>query len=214
MKVSKKSSYGSAPLVTFGFNFIGWTKNIVKNNMKSLVQFVKYKSNKQSNQKQKFTAGFTLVEMVVVLAIIGIVTSIVLMSMSTARSQSRDKKKISDVKSIQLALELYYLKNATSSNSYPDTLAALAASPEGNGLPPEIDDNSTNTVYQYISYNPSNSDKCRSYHLGTILENSNAQFRTDADKFDSTDLSDGSCGSAVGFDALDNPLYFDVKSKY
>jgi prepilin-type N-terminal cleavage/methylation domain-containing protein len=52
--------------------------------------------------------GFTLIELLVVIAIIGILSSVVLASLATARQKARDATRISDIKNIQLALELYY----------------------------------------------------------------------------------------------------------
>lgn len=59
--------------------------------------------------------GFTLIELLVVIAIIGVLASVVLASVNTARAKSRDARRISDFKQIQLALELYYDTN----NQYP-----------------------------------------------------------------------------------------------
>jgi prepilin-type N-terminal cleavage/methylation domain-containing protein len=52
--------------------------------------------------------GFTLIELLVVIAIIGLLASIVLVSLNTARVKARDVKRIADLKNIQIALELYY----------------------------------------------------------------------------------------------------------
>lgn len=52
--------------------------------------------------------GFTLVELLVVIAIIGLLSSIVLASLNTARQKGYDAKRVSDLRSMQTALELYY----------------------------------------------------------------------------------------------------------
>ncbi len=52
--------------------------------------------------------GFTLIELLVVIAIIGLLASIVLASVSTARTKGQDAARISDVKSLETAMELYY----------------------------------------------------------------------------------------------------------
>lgn len=67
--------------------------------------------------------GFTLIELLVVIAIIGILSSVVLASLNGARKKGRDARRISDLKQIQLALEMYYDSN---SSEYPDTLSLLA----------------------------------------------------------------------------------------
>ncbi len=65
---------------------------------------------KQFHSRLK-TKGFTLIELLVVIAIISLLSSIVLVSLKTARIKGRDAQRISDVRQMQAALELYYLKN-------------------------------------------------------------------------------------------------------
>jgi len=52
--------------------------------------------------------GFTLVELMVVIAIIGILSAIILANFTTARSKSRDGQRISDISQIQYALAAYF----------------------------------------------------------------------------------------------------------
>lgn len=52
--------------------------------------------------------GFTLIELMIVIAIIGILSAIILATFSTAKSQSRDTKRVSDLAQIQLALAGYF----------------------------------------------------------------------------------------------------------
>ncbi len=60
--------------------------------------------------------GFTLIELLVVIAIIGLLSSIALVSLNSARKKARNAKRVSDLRQIQSALELYYSDN----NSYPN----------------------------------------------------------------------------------------------
>ena len=46
-------------------------------------------------------------ELLVVIAIIGLLASVVLASLNTARERGRDARRASDIKQLQLALELY-----------------------------------------------------------------------------------------------------------
>lgn len=55
----------------------------------------------------KFKQGFTLIELLVVIAIIALLSSIVMASLSTARMKARDTKRLSDLRQISIALELY-----------------------------------------------------------------------------------------------------------
>jgi len=52
--------------------------------------------------------GFTLIELLVVIAIIGILATIILVSMGGARGKARDARRESDVRQIALAMEMYY----------------------------------------------------------------------------------------------------------
>jgi prepilin-type N-terminal cleavage/methylation domain-containing protein len=56
-------------------------------------------------QKKK---GFTLIELLVVVAIIGLLATLSIVALNTARAKARDAKRVGDVKQIQTALELYY----------------------------------------------------------------------------------------------------------
>ena len=69
--------------------------------------------------------AFTLIELLVVIAIIGLLASIVLVSVNKARSRARDAKRKADIKQIMLALEMYYDDHG----EYP--LSGGASSPNG-----------------------------------------------------------------------------------
>jgi prepilin-type N-terminal cleavage/methylation domain-containing protein len=51
--------------------------------------------------------GFTLIELLVVIGIIGVLSSIAVVSFSGVRERARDTKRVSDITSIQKALALY-----------------------------------------------------------------------------------------------------------
>ncbi len=60
---------------------------------------------------QKSGAGFTLIELLVVIAIIGLLASVVLVSLNSTRKKARDTKRLADINQIQKALALYYDAN-------------------------------------------------------------------------------------------------------
>lgn len=64
--------------------------------------------------------GFTLIELLVVIAIIGLLSTLAVVALGSAREKARDSKRLSDLKQVQTALELYYTDN----NSYPTTTAS------------------------------------------------------------------------------------------
>ncbi len=77
------------------------------------------KTLQTKNQK-----GFTLIELLVVIAIIGLLASVVLLSLNSARARSRDARRVADIAQLRSALELYLNDNGT----YPSTLNALSPS--------------------------------------------------------------------------------------
>jgi len=77
---------------------------------------------------KKSSKGFTLVELLVVIAIIGILATLATISLNAARSKARDAKRISDLKQMATAMELWNTDN----NTYTGGCNALAAD-EGVG---------------------------------------------------------------------------------
>lgn len=60
-------------------------------------------------QKNNFKkSGFTLIELLVVVAIISLLSSIILVSLNSARAKARDAKRIEDLHQISIALEMFY----------------------------------------------------------------------------------------------------------
>lgn len=105
--------------------------------------------------KQK---GFTLIELLIVIAVIGILSSVVLVGLGPIQKQGRDARRISDLRQIQNGLELYYNKNG----SYPQNLDNLLISNGGvvSNLPR---DPKNNINYSYYTNGSS-------YCLGAALE--------------------------------------------
>lgn len=61
-----------------------------------------------TNQKK---SGFTLIELLVVIAIIGLIAGIATVSLSQSRRKARDTKRMSDIKQIDSAIQLYIIQN-------------------------------------------------------------------------------------------------------
>ncbi|MBU0531068.1 MAG: type II secretion system protein [Candidatus Uhrbacteria bacterium] len=59
--------------------------------------------------------GFSIIELLVVLAIIGLLGTLAAVAVGSARERSRDYKRLNDVNEIQIALEQYFNEN----NEYP-----------------------------------------------------------------------------------------------
>ena len=64
---------------------------------------------------KKNKKGFTLIELLVVIAIIGLLATLSVIALNTARVKARDARRVSDVKQIQTALEMYF----DASSTYP-----------------------------------------------------------------------------------------------
>lgn len=70
---------------------------------------------------KKNKKGFTLVELLVVISIIGILSSLATVSVNIARVRARDAKRKADISQVRLALYLYYDDNL----EYPNTGSLL-----------------------------------------------------------------------------------------
>ncbi len=138
--------------------------------------------------RERESRGFTLIELLVVIAIIGILSSVVLASLNSARQKGRDARRVSDMKQIALALELYYDAQA---QTYP--AAASTAALEGAGSPTFVPtyistmplDPQGTTPYNYQSLDSADaacgSEPCPSYVAWATLEGTkpSGAFETD-----------------------------------
>jgi prepilin-type N-terminal cleavage/methylation domain-containing protein len=113
--------------------------------------------------------GFTLIELLIVVAIIGLLASIVLVGLGGFRARGRDARRIADLRETQNALELYYTKN----NAYPNvnTWSELTNKliTEGIGVTTVSNDPLAGQTYAYgIPGSP-----YQNYVLQATLEDSN-----------------------------------------
>lgn len=133
--------------------------------------------------------AFTVIELLIVVAIMGILTAIVTTNFATSKSKSRDTKRISDIGQIQLALELFFDR----CNQYPVVSGTLPDINAANGCPIGI------TLANFISKIPSAPNSGEIYEYGvnsssgvpldyvlkTVLENNNSVL-TDSTKVNYT----------------------------
>ena len=60
----------------------------------------------------KSSRGFTLIELLIVIGIIGVLSSIVLVNINTARAKGRDSQRVSEMHQIRIALDLFLGANS------------------------------------------------------------------------------------------------------
>ena len=134
----------------------------------------KYKHKSMKRLSKAFRggmSGFTLIEMLIVIAIIAILAGIVLTGVRGFQETARDTKRIGDTRNIQNLLELYF----TRFGNYPavsgwegdlDTLGNVPSPPPGAGQ----------TSYGYTTLG----SPALSYCLQADLENDNSAAEDDA----------------------------------
>lgn len=64
---------------------------------------------------QRHSRGFTFIELLIVIAIIGLLAALSVMVLNGARKKSRDAKRVSDIQVVRAALEQHWVERA----SYP-----------------------------------------------------------------------------------------------
>ncbi len=131
--------------------------------------------------------GFTLIEMLIVIAIIAILASVFLVGLRGFRGGAYDSRRISDLQKTQSYLELYYTKNRAYPNvsTWTDLGTALVNSNIGiTSIPNDPLNSSTGANYYY---GVDNTD-FQSYVLGSTLSTSDHSALKENSEVDGTVL--------------------------
>lgn len=141
---------------------------------------------KQIIKKQ---SGFTLLELLIVIVIIGILALLIIPNITSAPKKARDTQRKTDLKAIQKGLEEYFVSN----NVYPAALTDLTA-----GNPPilkAVPTDPKNSAPFTYTYTPAGTNT--TYTLKGCLENGGDNGTGVA--------TDATCtGSSKGFQLVNN----------
>ena len=93
--------------------------------------------------KKEINKGFSLIELLVVISIIGVLTTVLVMNFVGTRERSRDSQKIQNLNSLKNALRMYYNDNQV----YPAGLSSLV----GVGASSYVASLGDTTNFNYVS---------------------------------------------------------------
>lgn len=117
--------------------------------------------------------GFTVIEIVVVIVVLGIAATLVLLKFNTLNAEVRDADRKADIRLIESKLSEY--KSAT--EAYPPSLSELS------NLPDDAKQDMKGVPYLYEAKtadnktcNDDSKDECMSYKVSTVLEASSELY--------------------------------------
>jgi type II secretion system protein G len=136
-----------------------------------------------STKALKEQKGFTLLELLIVIVIIGILALLIIPNITSAPKKARDTQRKTDLTTIRKGLEEYFVNN----NAYPAALNDLTAASTGP-IMKAVPTDPKNTGSLVYTYTPANSNT--TYTLTGCLENPGDNG--------ANVTSSGSCSSPAG----------------
>jgi len=93
--------------------------------------------------------GFTLIELMVTVAILGLFASVTFVSLGSSRARSRDAVRAGDLKNISLAAEQYFMENGSFPTSMADLDQYFALGASGSTPKDPLNDEGHQYYYSY-----------------------------------------------------------------
>ena len=131
-------------------------------------------------QRSSFSAGFTILEILIVIAVFGLLATFGALSLNSARARARDAQRVSDVSVLRNALSEYWLQNsrypasASVNLGQPGTKTAVFGS---SGFTEQVDPASV-TYLPRVPTGPTVNEYYR-YHGG--VNGYSIRFQTESD---------------------------------
>jgi len=178
-----------------------------------------YNKNKLSTglARPQRADGFTLLELLIVVAIIILVLSVILSNSDNPKSSARDSVKITQLQNVVILLEQY----RSQCGSYPSDFSSPinAGSPECFGQSFSDYSGSPDVAnIQYVALANGPISRCNGYHVGISLEKERSDHKKD-DDFNSSSLPAAwpslCTGSSAGFNGGDDSganHYYDFQN--
>jgi prepilin-type N-terminal cleavage/methylation domain-containing protein len=110
--------------------------------------------------------AFTLIELLVVISIIGVLATLVLVTLSDVRAKARDARRESDIRQIVLAMELDYSEDEKYSQYTSAEWADIKQIPKDSGkyLKPVPIDPLTGSAYGWVNNSVGAATNCNEQH--------------------------------------------------
>lgn len=152
----------------------------------------------------KFAGGFTLIEMLIVIAVIAILAGVVLTGVSGFQASARDTRRIGDLRNVQNFLELYFNR----CGFYPGSItggSCTTGATDWNGLKAMME------AEGFTSNFPNDPVAGRTYYYGVSSDNLQYVVGAALERQNSA-LDDDVDGTVYGVDCSDVNLRYCVRS--
>ena len=162
-------------------------------------------------KNKKFQKGFTLVELLIVVAIIGVLATLLMVNFIAVRQRARDAERKSDIRQIQSALELFRSDEGLYPNASPPTTTLYngASCPDSSAL--AVLDPTTQNKNTYMAKIPCDPNGIGYYNAGEYFYSGGGSTYTLGACLENTaDTQQGTTGTSPGGSGCSSGWYFVV----